>query len=76
MQLAMETVRYAVEKKLNNYDFLGPEEKCQYAWPVKLRHYCTLLILPYSFYGMLGALDVFRTVLGKRLGALWRIRVG
>jgi CelD/BcsL family acetyltransferase involved in cellulose biosynthesis len=51
-QLSMETIKYAHEKGLDGYEFLGTFEPWQEAWTEKVRRYDTLVVYPFSASGL------------------------
>ena len=54
IQLTMETIRYAFENRLEAYEFLGSEEPWQNIWPHYCHTYSSLIVYPYSLYGLIG----------------------
>ncbi len=78
MQLAHETIKYAFEQKLNTYEFLGAEETWQHAWPVSVHSYQSIIILPYTFSGIIGLLHMGSNIIASRLkrviGSLFRTK--
>jgi CelD/BcsL family acetyltransferase involved in cellulose biosynthesis len=61
--LTQETLRYAVERGLEAYEFLGRAEAWERHWPCEEDHYVSLRAYPHSFMGQLGfAQDGYRLV--------------
>ncbi|MCP9469220.1 MAG: GNAT family N-acetyltransferase [Nitrospira sp.] len=52
IQITMETIRYAFEKHLEAYEFLGSEEPWQAMWPHRRHHFVTLALYPISLKGL------------------------
>ena len=67
MQLSMETIKYAVAKNLDRYEFLGSEEPWQKAWPVQSHGYYSIIILPYSLRGIIGLCEIMIRFFVKKL---------
>ena len=60
--LVWETIRYAADKGLARFEFLGSEESWQHAWPVDRHRHGTLICLPWSVRGMKGLLDILAAI--------------
>lgn len=52
IQITMETIRYAFEKRLEAYEFLGSEEPWQAMWPRSQHHFVTVVLYPISLNGL------------------------
>jgi CelD/BcsL family acetyltransferase involved in cellulose biosynthesis len=53
MLLTMETIKYAFDNNLESYEFLGSYESWQDMWPVEIRHYASLMLIPYNLNSLL-----------------------
>jgi CelD/BcsL family acetyltransferase involved in cellulose biosynthesis len=51
--LTQETLRYAIEQRLEAFEFLGQAERWQHRWPIDLRYRSTVRFYPLSVGGSL-----------------------
>jgi len=64
--LTHETMRYAVDRRLEAYEFLGRAESWETLWPCQEHHYVSTKVYPISVSGALfGLLDGCRSVKRK-----------
>ncbi len=69
--LTHETLRYAVERGLEAYEFLGCAEAWERHWPCEEDHYVSLRAYPYSLKGQFSfAQDGCRVVSKKAVSAV------
>jgi len=69
--LTQETLRHAVERGLDAYEFLGSAEAWERHWPCEEDHYVSFRAYPYSFEGQFSfARDGCRVVSGKAAAAV------
>ena len=71
IQLILSAIQDAFKHNYS-YEFLGSNESWQEAWPVKKHKYCSIIVYPLSFHGVLGFFDTVFTVMTKRLGNFFR----
>jgi CelD/BcsL family acetyltransferase involved in cellulose biosynthesis len=70
-QLLAETMRYAFERKLKSYEFLGSDEPWLHGWITEARDLGTLACYPATLLGLYGlAADTFGRV-RARVGSRW-----
>jgi hypothetical protein len=74
--LAHESIRYACEKGLAAYEFLGSAEKFQTRWPIELTAYSRLRYYPLSPSGALAACDDACRLPFNRLKSRWGSKSG
>ena len=67
MQLAHQTIRYACEKGLEGYEFLGSDEPWQHEWPVRTHEYCSIVAYTPSLRCILGMFDTLITYTRNRM---------
>jgi len=67
MLVAHQTIRYACEKGLEGYEFLGSDEQWQHEWPVRMHGYCSIIAYTPSLRGILGMLDTVMAYTRNRL---------
>ena len=67
--LIYETIKYAIDKKLDSYEFLGADESWLHQWPVSLRSYYSVAIYPFSINSLVGlSSDLSRFIIKKVAG--------
>lgn len=69
IQLTMETIKYAFDRGLEAYEFLGSEEAWQAVWPRSRHAFMSLVLYPFTVPGLRGlGCDVGRFVWKKMPG--------
>lgn len=66
MQLILAVLKDAFSYE-RAYEFLGSSESWQKAWPVIEHEYCSIILYPLSFRGIIGFLDTMTEVLRNKL---------
>ncbi|MEX0753316.1 MAG: GNAT family N-acetyltransferase [Xanthobacteraceae bacterium] len=74
--LAQESIRYACDKGLVAFEFLGAAEKFQTRWPIELTVYSRLRFYPLSLRGLAAFCDDACRLPFNHLKARWRSRSG
>jgi len=74
LQLLAETMRYAFERKLDAYEFLGSDEAWLRGWITERREFRTLACYPATLSGMWGLVADSIGWLGGRVASLSRRR--
>jgi len=69
MLLAHQTIRYACEKGLEGYEFLGSDEPWQHEWPVRTHEYCSIVVYTPSLRGIMGMVDTMIAYTRNRMAA-------
>lgn len=67
IQLTMETIKYAFDRGLDGYEFLGSEEPWQAMWPHDRRRLISLAMYPFSPRGLWALVGDLRRFIMKRL---------
>ena len=66
IQLTMETIRYAFDRGLEAYEFLGSDEPWLHAWARQSHSYTSIGFYPLGFCGLYGlGVDVYNHVVRK-----------
>jgi CelD/BcsL family acetyltransferase involved in cellulose biosynthesis len=55
MLLTANTIRYAADRRLDGYEFLGGVEPWEQRWKPQAREYCFVLFYPWTIAGCVGA---------------------
>lgn len=74
--LAHESIRYACEKGLAGYEFLGSAEKFQTRWPIELTAYSRVRYYPLSATSLVAACDDACRLPFNRLRSKWWSKSG
>lgn len=74
--LAQESIRYACEKGLVAYEFLGLAEKFQTRWPIELTAYSRLRYYPWSLRSLVAVCDDALRLPLNRMRNRWQSKSG